>query len=81
MDEINAILASQTGKDVEKRTKSRLFESRSDRIAEKKCPITVIELNRIPSMKHLKTIYFSNSWEHLLVSGAVILAVFSPCPR
>lgn len=27
-------------------------------------------------MKHLKTIYFSNSWEHLLVSGAVILAVF-----
>lgn len=76
MDEINAILVSQTGKDVQKRTKSRLFESRSDRIAEKKCPITVIELNRIPSMKHLKTIYFSNSWEHLLVSGAVILAVF-----
>ena len=45
-DEINAILTSQTGKDVQKRTKSRLFESRSDRIAEKKCPITVIELNR-----------------------------------
>ena len=27
-------------------------------------------------MKHLKTIYFSNSWEHLLAAGLVILAVF-----
>lgn len=27
-------------------------------------------------MKHLKTIYFSNSWEHLLAAGLVILALF-----
>ena len=27
-------------------------------------------------MKHLKTIYFSNSWEHLLAAGLVILVLF-----
>ena len=27
-------------------------------------------------MRHLKIIYFSNSWEHLLAAGLVILALF-----
>ncbi len=27
-------------------------------------------------MKHLRTIYFSNSWEHLMAAGLVILGVF-----